>query len=309
MLTATYAQAAKINVDSLKTVISNSKIDRSEAFYLLAKSMRRKDPKQFKLYLDLSHKESLKYNNKKQLGRSLNDLGSYFRKQNKVDTALILYQKALKIRTEIKDTSGISKVYNNLGILYSVTSQYDKATKNLKQALKYKLLIKDYKGAGISYNALGNVYKNWGDNDNAIESYQKALSYFDTINFPIGVASCYNSIGLVYFNLGNLKDTIMLNQSLKYLQMAADINEKINNLIGLAETQSNIANIYAAKADEIRKAIKKNGKGDKQTKLEKIKNDYFTKAIQYNEKSAQNRETANDIVGLAGSYVGLAAIY
>jgi len=310
LFTASYVQSAKINVDSLKTVISNPKTDRSEAFNLLYKALRRSDIQKAKQYLDLAYQEGLKYNNKKQLGASLNDLGSYFRKKNEIDTAKALYEKALKTRTKIQDTSGVSKVYNNLGILYFITSQYDKAVENLQKALKYKLLLKDYKGAGISYNTLGNVYKSWGDNDNAIENYQKALSYFDTINFPVGVASCYNSIGLVYFNLGNLKDTVMLNEALKYHKMAADINIKIDNIKGLAETQSNIANIYAAKADEIRKKLKKLSPKSKEYKAYlELKDKYFQEAIRYNEESATNREKINDIGGLAGSYVGLASIY
>ena len=308
LFTASYVQSAKINVDSLKTIISNPKTDRSEAFNLLYKALRKNDIKKAKQYLDLAYQEGLKYNNKKQLGASLNNLGSYFRKRNEIDTAKTLYKEALKIRTSIQDTSGISKVYNNFGILYFITSQYDKAVENLQKALKYKLLLKDHKGAGISYNTLGNVYKSWGDNDNAIESYQKALSYFDTINFPVGVASCYNSIGLVYFNLGNLKDTVMLNEALKYHKMAADINMEINNLIGLAETQSNIANIYAAKADEIRKKLLNSSLEESKT-YSKLKDKYFQEAIRYNEESAKNREEINDIGGLAGSYVGLASIY
>ena len=297
-------------VDSLRQVITLHNTDRSQAFKLLYKKLKKLNLDSIKsLYLDSAYIDAVKYDNKFEQGATLNYLGSYYKKRSNLDTALVLFNQALAIRQEIKDTIGISKVYNNLGSLYLAKSLYRKAADNLERALKYKLLLQDKKGAGISYNALGNVYNQWGKNEKAVEYFQKALKMFDEVNFLYGVSSCYNNIGLIYQNLAKEKDTILLNNAFDYYQKAVEVNQKYGNIWQMADVQSNIANIYTSKVDtytELRDSAKTDSL---KIMYQSIIDNYFSQAIKYNESSVKNREEVGDLKGMAGSYIGMGALY
>jgi len=298
-------------IDSLKTVIKNENIDKSKSLNLLYKKLKKTNPTLAKTYLDQAYIEAQKYNNLYELGATLNYLGYYYKYKSKLDTALILFNQSLKVRKEINDTIGISKVYNNLGSLYLDKSLYRKAAESLEKALHYKLLLEDKKGAGISYNALGNTYNKWGKNKIAIEYYQKALKMFEEVNFLYGVSSCYNNIGLIYQNLAKGEDTILFNKAFEYYKQALEINTRTNNLWEISDVQSNMANIYTAKAEQYQMLSNIGKTKNPQISLmqKAVSEKYFKEAIVLVEQSAKNKEIVGDRQGLAGSYVGLGAIF
>ncbi len=307
LLLANFSFSQTTEIDSLKQVIENVSIDRSEAYNLLYKKLKRKDIELAKTYLDQAYTEAVKHKNDTSLGAYYNYIGYYYKKKSSLDTALILLKKSLDIRLKISDSIGISKVYNNLGSLYLDKSLYSKAVENLNMALKYKLALGKDKGAGISYNALGNVYNKWEKNEEAIQSFQNALKMFQKANFRIGVASSYNNIGLIYQNLAKEKDTVLLNQADNFFQKALTIDQEINDPWNSADAQSNIANIYSAKADKYSELIRENPKDS--VLYSKVIKSYYKQAIIYNEQCAINKEKVGDLRGVAASYIGLGAIY
>ena len=291
-------------VDSLLKVIENKDkdIDKSEAYYILYKKLKRVNRDSIKtLYLEPAYFKAQKYKNDSVLGCTLNDLGGYYTKNSKLDTAEVLLKRALEVRMSIDDSLGISKVYNNLGNLYFDMNSYRKAADNFEKALKYKLLLNKVKGAGISYNALGKTYNKWGKNKQAIEYYQKALVKFEEANFPRGVAISYNNIGIIYMNLSKEKDTIMMNKAFEYYGKALEISKQTKNLWNIADAHSNIANIYAAKAEQYQKLSQLDDTS--QVRYKAISDKYFNLAILSAEKTVDARKKLGDERGLAGIHI------
>lgn len=289
---------------SLLEVVENKNIDRSLAYYLLYKKYKKTNRDSAKsLYLDASYREALKYDNDSVLGVTLNDLGSYYLKVNNSDTAEQLLTRALKVRMEIDDSLGVSKVYNNFGNLYFNQSLYRKAVTSFQKALEYKLLLGQAKGAGISYNAIGRTYNKWGKNKLAIEFYQKALVKFEEAEFKTGLSISYNNIGLIYMNLSKEKDTVFMNKAFAYYEKSLEINTEIDNLWDIANNQSNMANIFAAKAEQYRSLTDSSDNQADIVRYAKIRDEYFDKAIFYAEKSAVSRTILKDDKGLAGTYI------
>ncbi len=297
-------------LDSLLNVLSKTKGDKSGIYNELHEKLKKIDKKQALEYLDKAYVEANKNKNKVTLGAILNNAGIYQKSINQYDTALVLYNQSLSIREALKDTSGQSKVLNSIGLLYYEMSQYRKAVTFTERALVFKLALKDKKGAGISYNSLGNIYNKWEKNKEAIENYQKALKMFEEAKLPDGVASCYNNIGLIYQNLSKERDTILHNKALEYYGQALKISTDADNKKEIANAQSNMSNIFSAKAEQYRnlRLINKN-KPELALQYSNVSERYFLEAVYYSEQSAKNREAVGDKKGLIGSYIGLGAIF
>ncbi len=297
------------DVDSLLSVVKNKNIDRSQAYIELYKIIKRVDRDSAKsYYLERGYYEAIKYDNKKQLGAALNSLGNYYKFKTEFDTAKVCFERALKVRLEVEDTLGISKVYNNLAVFYLNQSQYEKSVEHLEQAIKYRSLLQDTKGLGISYLTMGNVYTKWGKNKKAIDNYMRALKEFEKAGRQEGVSICYNNIGIIYQSMSQGRDTILLNKALDQMMNAVRISKKNNLFIALAESESGIANIYAAKADIIRQVVDTAQNKQDKEKYERLKNHYFNKAFEYSKSSAEHHRKMGNKVGEAGSNIGTGAI-
>jgi len=308
-LTSFNVFSQKAMIDSLLNVVENKKVDNSKPYYLLYKKMKRINSDSIKtLYLDKAYNDANKFQNDSMLGVILNGLGIYYNKRLELDTAKYLLTKALEVRTNISDSLGVSRVYNTLGNLYYNKNSYRKASENYEKALEYKLLLKDYKGAGISYNAIGRTYNKWGKNKLAIENYQKALLEFEKANYPLGLANGYNNIGLIYQNLSKEKDTVLMNKAFEYYQKSIELNRQLEYFGDVANNLSNMANIYAAKAEQYRLFSETNIKKESKIKNKAISDKYFDKAINYVEQSVEIQEKYNDNTALVGSYIVLGSI-
>ncbi len=297
------------DVDSLLSVIENKNLDRSKAYielYKIAKRVNRDSAKTF--YLERAYYEALKHDNKKELGAALNSLGNYYKFKTEFDTAKVCFERALKVRLEIKDTLGISKVYNNLAVFSLNQNRYEKAIEYLKQAIQYRSLLEDTRGVGISYFTLGNVYNKWGKNTEAIDNYMRALKLFEKVAYQEGVSTCYNNIGNIYQNMSQGTDTVLLNKALEQMMNALDISKRNQLFISLAESESGVANIYAAKADIIRQVVDTAQNKKVKEKYEALKSHYFSKAFEYSRLSAEHHKQMGNKVGEAASNIGAGAI-
>src|SRR3989338_2267499 len=64
-----------------------------------------------------------------------NHIGVIHWKEGKNDLAKRAYKEALKIRTRLKDQSGIAELYNNLGIIAKIDNDFEAATSYHAKAL------------------------------------------------------------------------------------------------------------------------------------------------------------------------------
>ncbi|MCE3226329.1 MAG: nprA [Bacteroidetes bacterium] len=101
---------------------------------------------------------------------SLTSLGTIFKNENILDSALFYNKKALELRIKLKDKKGLATAYNNLGLVYKKKKDYDLALNYLNKALALRKELNDKKGmAGASIN-IGNVCIQKKDFRKALES-------------------------------------------------------------------------------------------------------------------------------------------
>lgn len=107
------------------------------------------------------------------------NLGYWYMKQNKVDSALYVCGKALEIRNEIKDTRGIISSHSRFGEMYTELKNYPRAEEHLLIALSYLTEDTYLKKKVNLYLALARNYSAMKKHEKAEEYYEKHLEAHD----------------------------------------------------------------------------------------------------------------------------------
>ena len=131
--------------------------------------------------------------------------------------ALIYHQLALN---DTK-TGNLTEAANLLKTIYSIYDKY--------QCLRNKtIVLKD----------LGNVYFYSDNIESAQLFYEKALILGKELNDDGVFASIYNNLGRIYIGLNDYET------ALNYLHLSYDIKVKMDDLLGMANTNINIGKVY-----------------------------------------------------------------
>jgi len=123
-----------------------------------------------------------KTDNQNRLAIVLNNIGVYFRRHDKSDSALIYYQQSLVIKQTIGNDYRIALQYNNIGYLYVTLDEYDIALGYLTKSINLLKKINDYKSLAMVYDSMGELFREKGDFDQAVFYYKLGLSFADSIS-------------------------------------------------------------------------------------------------------------------------------
>jgi serine phosphatase RsbU (regulator of sigma subunit) len=137
-------------------------------------------------------------------GDVLIQFGNSYHMENKIDTALSYYQKALNYYKKTGNDKGIGKVYQSFSVVK---------------------------------NSLGDIR-------GSIEDSRKASAIFKKINWAVGMVNVYNNISASYFKLGDhdsatfyarlaFSGSKLLNDSLKYYSMMSSYGSKLARTKGM----------------------------------------------------------------------------
>ncbi|WPU95406.1 tetratricopeptide repeat-containing sensor histidine kinase [Mucilaginibacter sabulilitoris] len=118
----------------------------------------------------------------------------------------------IKIYKELKDESGVAKMYSGYGMMYGMQSKYDSSIVFYKKTIRIAnkiqdnlLLNKAYQNIGISYQMQSNYRE-------SLVYFQKALGFFESINDINSQSYIWLNMGLTY---NNMDDNARAEQSLK----------------------------------------------------------------------------------------------
>lgn len=117
--------------------------------------------------------------------------------------ALDLAFHAIKEEEKHKNLKARAFSYNQIGLIYFSTQKYMRSNEFLHKALNLRLQLKDSSGVGVCYNNLGLVANAQKKYSNALEFYQKALFFHERSVGTNYLASACNNIGETYQALGN----------------------------------------------------------------------------------------------------------
>jgi tetratricopeptide (TPR) repeat protein len=112
---------------------------------------------------------------------SYDKLGNVYDVHGNLPKAIEYTIKALKIRKEIGDKTGISFCYNFMGGLYNELANYRQAIQYYDSSLQISKETKDTWGIASSHEQLANIYSKMGNYKEAYENYVKYKTLNDSI--------------------------------------------------------------------------------------------------------------------------------
>lgn len=186
------------------------------------------------------------------LAKLYDNFGVLKEMEGKIDSALLLYNKALKIKYELKDTIGIPYSLNKIANAKALQGKFSEAYDYLKQSDYYRAKEKSDYGRADNLAYYGDFYSMEGKIDSAIDYYQKSLDLSLKNGYTFLVQFIYQQLSDLYAKkqdyLKSLeyykkytayKDSlsnIATNQRIAELEIAFETSEK-DKLIAQKELQ------------------------------------------------------------------------
>lgn len=183
--------------------------------------------------------------------RALDNLGLLYRYHEQYDQALSFHARAFELIKE-RDVEPLYKmiIANNAGVAGRYNYEYDTAILYYMQALKIAEQENDLKNIAISSNGIGNTLGNIpGREKEGLQYFERSLAAHEKMGNTLGIAMDYLSISDYYINNRNF---ITAN---KYLNKLLELNEKRNDLFGLAITNEFIGISYLKEGKQLDKAV------------------------------------------------------
>ena len=174
-------------------------------------------------------------------GRSvtLENLVSVYLDLGDMDRALDAQEKALAIAREIGDREGESSTLLNIGITYKFTGQLDKALVSFRESMEIEMERQDHVSLAVSLDNIAEVYRIKGQYGDAIVYLEQAKSHLA----QSGDRS-EQEMNLIY--TGRLRRVQgHFEQALEAFMAALPIAQEIEDQMGVAVIQEDLAEIYA----------------------------------------------------------------
>lgn len=237
----------KINVDSLKQIWTNDKIEdtvRCDAVNKIAGlGFLRSNTDSAYYYAQQGLEFAKERNLQRQTATALNMLGLSSEARGDYLHAIEYHSRSLKINRSINYRKGIAASLNNIGILFEIQENYSQAQENYLLFLDLMKQEGDQWGIAISYNNIGNIYLLQEDYEKALTYYEKSLVIGRELSDQQGISISLNNIGQLY--ILQKKYPQALNQFEKSISEGENINDR-----GIRSSSLNaIGHIHIVKND------------------------------------------------------------
>jgi len=184
-------------------------------------------------------------------------LGRDYKNLDDLNTALLYYNRSLKIDTDLNDMEDKSIDLSNIAGIYTDMGNYNKALEYYNKSLQ---LTSDPSTIATIYSNIGAIYSCKGDKSKAIEYFKKSIEIFQENGDYQGTAQDMINIASPYTDLGNFsKAEYYLTQGLEMMKKLgekdweADAYEAFGQLYS-AQNQEDLAKEYFTKSYDLYKA-------------------------------------------------------
>lgn len=146
---------------------------------------------------------------------------------------------------ELRFPRGEAKAVNMVGVCQLILSRYDESLVSHFRALKLREELKDTTGMMESLINVGNVYYRLAQKEEAVSYYRRGLIYAEKLKSLPGQAMLYNNLGSYYKDHWlETKKREDYHQALSYIQKARKVKEALNDQAGLANVEGLLGDIY-----------------------------------------------------------------
>lgn len=233
-----FSQSGSKIIDSLEKRISNLKDTHEilkEKATLLLKYYTVGQPKKSLILYKEAQQEALKLNSESGLAALMHARGTLFYYESVFDSALIYYERALTIRTRIKDNVGILKSTVNIGSIYFMLGDHKKALTYYEVVQRKEAELHYEEGEYLSINNLGTIY-------NSLKIHNEALNYFRKAEKIYSAKKNNGQLIYTYEGLANVyKDLKKPDTALLYAYKAKHLCELLGESRSLGYSLLNIA--------------------------------------------------------------------
>jgi len=168
-------------------------------------------------------------------------LGGDYEDLNDYNTALLYYNKSLKINTDLNDTKDEDTNLNNIANVYDEMGNYDKALEYYNKSLQ---LTSDPNTIATIYNRIGMIYEKKGDHNKAIDYIKKAIEIDQANGNHSRTVLDMICIASPYINLGNFSE------AKRYLTQGLEIAKKLDDKSWEAYVYIGLSNLYSVQNQE-----------------------------------------------------------
>src|SRR5690554_5194368 len=270
----------KVSAQNNQNVVPDS--SKSFTTYLTIREFFYSDPVKAKYYA----KESIRYadfeKNPKQKAKSLNALGLLHRFLSEYDSAVVVFDKCIKIADSIGDFSTFGNAVNNQGMVYYFYGDYEKANEVIINILERCKKEKDNQLLAVSYSNLGLINKEQKRYKEALGRMKLSTAYYDSIGDIQGKSATLMNQGIIYYE--HLEE---YDKAIEMYEKVVEIKELINDVRGLVQAYCNLASTYL----DLKQYQKSEHYAQKGLEIAEQINDNFGKAFLYNHFAALYTET------------------
>jgi signal transduction histidine kinase/tetratricopeptide (TPR) repeat protein len=171
-----------------------------------------------------------KRNLREELSKAYSNLAEAYNQTNQIEKALEFNEKALKVRTQLGDSTGMKLSTKNIALLYSKRKEHRKAIEFYEQALSLLNTKTDQDLRGEILPRIGNEYLQFREYDKATNYLLEGLQYNRETNNQEGILISLNAIGNLNIEQNKLKlAEIQLAEALTIAEQTNNKNELLKN--------------------------------------------------------------------------------
>jgi len=311
---------AQSKIDSLLIVLEKASIDsvRIDIFYELFDEYLYDTPAKAKELALEAIRLSESMNSDQLRAKSHNQYADFFYAQSNYDSAIIIYQKGLKISKKTNYNDGQSVALIGLGNSHLRKGNFEKALDYQERNIEFSTKINDKWGLASSYNNMGIIYNEMGE-------YTRAMEFYILSSQKYQEFGSLNDFAITLANIGVIQRVLENFESAKgYFIQSDSIFEKVGNQNGQAFVLTNLATIYKntgeldrAKAYNLKALASYKKMGNRKGIAEvryaigniHLKKGNIPEAIKSYQKSLDISEQINDSIFIAYSYCAIGMGY
>ncbi|WP_431166614.1 tetratricopeptide repeat protein [Tenacibaculum halocynthiae] len=135
-----------------------------------------------------------------------NSIGNIYLKLKQYKLALEKFEKAIVTQQELQDKRGLAINHQNIGFAYQNLEKLDSALVNYNKSLQYNLENKSRIGKVICHNSISNVLILKGEYKKALKYIEEVKVLSEQIGNKFYISRIYNTLGYCQIKLGKLDE-------------------------------------------------------------------------------------------------------
>lgn len=147
-----------------------------------------------------------------------NNLGMVYSKENKLDSALQMYQKSLEIKNKIGDPVPIADLKNNMSALYLKLGNFKKAEQLTSECYSFHKDKKMSEDLWFDLVSFTNIYLETNRLSKALEYADKSLILAKELKSKNKEMESYQFLGNVYQAMGQFKQALTYEKKYQFLR-------------------------------------------------------------------------------------------